>query len=149
MASRDVPGNSPSAQQCYKGGWQNLVTSTGATFASQDACVAYASHGGVLSPKPTAFITLSPGYEIVQTEQQCAFTFAGGGLLPTSDLYAVFNSSAPADLGPVGGSGDFNNAGIGFFTQTNGPGVYTLYLTGTAVDGTPVISNTVTCTLTG
>lgn len=49
------PGNSPSAKACQKGGYQNLVTSTGQMFASQDACVSYAAHGGVLRPRQLTF----------------------------------------------------------------------------------------------
>jgi len=36
---------------CKHGGWQNLVSSTGAPFANQGECVDYADNGGVLFPK--------------------------------------------------------------------------------------------------
>ena len=41
-------GNSMSAKQCQKGGWQTLKAGDGSTFESQDACVAYAARGGAL-----------------------------------------------------------------------------------------------------
>src|SRR5262249_16549202 len=43
-------GNAQNAKQCQKDGWQSLVTSTGSTFSSQQACVAYAGSGGALYP---------------------------------------------------------------------------------------------------
>lgn len=57
------PGNSPSAKQCQKGGWQNLYTSTGSRFSSQAACVSYSAGGGTLlqspPPPPTRTLTVS------------------------------------------------------------------------------------------
>lgn len=41
-------GNSPNAKACQKNGWQSLVTSTGASFSSEEECVAYAAMGGTL-----------------------------------------------------------------------------------------------------
>ena len=41
-------GNSLNAKACQKNGWQELVTSTGTAFASEEACVAYAAQGGML-----------------------------------------------------------------------------------------------------
>ena len=41
-------GNSLNAKSCQKNGWQGLVTSSGAPFTGQDACVSYAAKGGVL-----------------------------------------------------------------------------------------------------
>jgi hypothetical protein len=49
VASMDANlGNSLNAHLCQKDGWQGLVTSTGAPFASQDACVSYGAEGGTL-----------------------------------------------------------------------------------------------------
>jgi hypothetical protein len=45
-------GNSANAKLCQKNGWQSLVTSTGETFASEEACVSYAAKGGTLVPNP-------------------------------------------------------------------------------------------------
>ncbi|MFN2560681.1 MAG: hypothetical protein ABR571_05220 [Jatrophihabitans sp.] len=80
------PGNSPSAQSCYKGGWQNLATSTGQAFASQDACVSYASHGGVLTPKAGE----NPQYTLSSADYgQCNFTITVTGLLPNTTYQFV------------------------------------------------------------
>jgi hypothetical protein len=80
------PGNSPSAQSCYKGGWQDLATSTGATFASQDACVAYAARGGVLAPKATATLTVTSALD---SSGGYVDTVTGSGLLPGATLFAT------------------------------------------------------------
>ncbi len=39
-------GNPANAKLCQKGGWRDLVTSTGAGFASEWDCVSYVAHGG-------------------------------------------------------------------------------------------------------
>src|SRR4051812_37482556 len=46
-------GNSLSAKSCQKGGWTSLVTTTGARFAGETACVSYAAKGGVLKRPQT------------------------------------------------------------------------------------------------
>ena len=47
-------GNSANAKKCQKDGWQTLVTSTGQTFANEEACTSYGARGGVLYPLPQA-----------------------------------------------------------------------------------------------
>jgi hypothetical protein len=42
------------AKKCQKNGWQTLVTSTGQTFANEEACTSYGARGGVLYPLPQA-----------------------------------------------------------------------------------------------
>ena len=56
-APRGVDGNSTNAKTCQKNGWQSLVTSTGSSFASEDACVSYAAQGGVLYSKQSITFT--------------------------------------------------------------------------------------------
>jgi hypothetical protein len=48
------PGNSPNAKACQKGGWENLATSTGESFASEASCTSYAAQGGTLTSSPYA-----------------------------------------------------------------------------------------------
>lgn len=45
-------GNSQNTKACQKDGWRTLMTSTGASFASQGKCTSYAARGGTLTPKP-------------------------------------------------------------------------------------------------
>lgn len=43
-----LAGNANNAKKCQKNGWQTLVTSSGASFANEEACTSYAARGGVL-----------------------------------------------------------------------------------------------------
>jgi hypothetical protein len=133
-------GNSSSAQSCYKGGWQNLVTSGGATFASQDQCVAYAAHGGVFgAPKPAgASLVITDSAVVVHGN--CTYDITGSGLQPGSNIFFYQNSA------PEGAAAGISSDGVYAGGVATGSG-NNVYVTGTAADGTTVItSNTVTCT---
>jgi hypothetical protein len=41
-------GNSANAKLCQKGGWQELMDSSAAPFASQDQCVSHGAEGGAI-----------------------------------------------------------------------------------------------------
>jgi hypothetical protein len=108
------PGNSAAAHACQNGGWQDLVTSDGATFANQDECVAYAAHGGVLAPKPPtptgslslAFSNCSPYTD--PTFDICSATLGGTGAQPGSDITWCGSTTGCTSLGlPVNGAGIF------------------------------------------
>jgi hypothetical protein len=98
------PGNSPSAKACSNGGWRNLVTSTGASFASQDACVAYAARGGVLVTKAAA--CLNGGWQNVVTstgatfasEDECVAYAARGGVLTPKPTAALTYTMSGCEL---------------------------------------------------
>jgi hypothetical protein len=51
--------NNDAAKLCQKLGWMSLYQENGARFASQDACVSYAAHGGTILATPP----LSPWQE--------------------------------------------------------------------------------------
>jgi hypothetical protein len=54
-------GNSLNAKSCQKNGWTSLVTTSGASFASEAACVSYAAKGGVLKrPQTISFTSVNP-----------------------------------------------------------------------------------------
>jgi hypothetical protein len=82
------PGNSAAAHACQKGGWQNLVTSGGQSFAGQDECVAYGAQGCVLAPKPSLSYVMTncvPWANSPQPDEPTicdTYTIAGAGLLP-------------------------------------------------------------------
>lgn len=48
-------GNSAAAKPCQKGGWQDLATSTGESFATAGECVSYAAQGGTFRTRPASF----------------------------------------------------------------------------------------------
>jgi len=56
-----VPGNSPNAKLCQKNGWQNWVRADQTPFISEEDCVSYAAHGGVLTAR-TALTVLARAY---------------------------------------------------------------------------------------
>lgn len=70
------PGNSLNAKACQKGGWQNLVTSTGASFADEQQCTSYAAGGGVLAPKPPPDPCATNGYLDLYRQDGTAFATA-------------------------------------------------------------------------
>jgi hypothetical protein len=47
-AAKSGGGNSLNAKLCQKNGWEQLVTSTGASFTSEGQCTSYAAGGGTL-----------------------------------------------------------------------------------------------------
>ena len=77
-------GASDAAHLCQKGGWQNVLTSTGQPLTSQGDCISYAAHGGVLSPRPTASLLFDfgacPGHPSY-TANCPAASFVGSGLM--------------------------------------------------------------------
>jgi hypothetical protein len=156
------PGNSPSAKACSNGGWQNLVTSSGATFANQDACVAYAAHGGALAPKVAATLVISPDSPQTATFDNpvCGpYTATGSGLKPDSFVYFTYLDGTldPQTVGRVASDGT-----VVAPTSVGGPAQFvfgpvqpdrfttvtaTAHLIGTAADGTAITSNAVSCTI--
>jgi hypothetical protein len=76
-------GNSSSAKQCQKDGWQTAQTDTGSNFTSNDACTAYAAGGGVLfSP------TVVPSFVVcLGSDPSYAFYFfTASGFHPNSTV---------------------------------------------------------------
>lgn len=133
------PGNSPSAQACSNGGWQDLVTSpAGAAFASQDACVAYAAHGGVLATKPPPQ-PLRFGFDSVSWDvnNNCIFAASGTGLLPGAPVTSTIDDAPGPSYGVVSPQGTWSSDTISMSpTQT------LLVLSSVAADGTPVSAAT-------
>ena len=90
------PGNSANAKLCQEGGWIQLVTSDGATFASHGECVSYAAGGGTLVPKPSAMprerwreICLGAGGTFTENTYQWSCESSTGLTLATRDALDV------------------------------------------------------------
>jgi hypothetical protein len=90
-------GNSANAKKCHKNGWQTLVTSTGATFASEEECTSYAAHGGVLFALSAA-PCLNGGWQApaqrsnatgFSSEADCIAYTSTGGVVYKPSLLAV------------------------------------------------------------
>jgi hypothetical protein len=106
------PGNSLSAKACQKGGYVNLIGSTGQIFATQDACVSYAAKGGVLSPKlaaPTIDVSVCEyiTFNVTQNSPLGWYAVATGG------------AGTPFKWGPLNDGTDNN-------TKQIGPGTYSV-----------------------
>jgi hypothetical protein len=67
-------GNAANAMLCQKGGWRDLVTSTGAGFASEWDCVSYAAHGGTPLPR---YQYLQSQYQAICAEHDGLFFLNG------------------------------------------------------------------------
>ena len=149
------PGNSPNAKQCYKGGWQNLVDANGVAFASQDACVAYAAKGGVLSPKPTATLDFTWGactpnefdYGYPGLLECPGYSITGSGLKPGAEVTGciVYPESYCSVDGYVEADGTLPDEWAPYSGANCTPGKVNSYTTTTAAGDT--ISDSDTCTL--
>src|SRR5207249_3975117 len=72
-------GNSLNAKSCQKGGWTGLVTTTGAHFVGETACVSYAVKGGVLKrPQTISFTSTNPSPVTVSTTYTPAASATSG-----------------------------------------------------------------------
>jgi hypothetical protein len=90
-------GNSANAKKCQKNGWQTLVTSTGATFASEEECTSYGAQGGVLYPLSAA-PCLNGGWQTpaqrsdgtpFSSQSDCTTYTSTGGVVYKPSLTAV------------------------------------------------------------
>jgi hypothetical protein len=143
-------GNSANAKLCQHGSWATLMDSTAAPFASQDECVSYGAHGGVIYPLAT--ITLEPC--VSQPFDGICVNATGSGLAPGSamvttlnknDAFLQFSSINVPQSGEVTDSAQF------FEVPCVEGNVYTAASTGTSADsvttpvqpGIPITSDTV------
>jgi hypothetical protein len=147
------PGNSPAAQACKKGGWQNLVTSTGQTFASEPECTSYAAGGGTLMPKPPPDPCAGGGYLDLYRQDGTPFATAAdcasysGSLvkLALTELYLINDLTSPIrDVAGVLAFGLKPGSSITTYTDYLGPtGPFTFQFTAfsaVAADGTADVS---------
>jgi len=90
-------GNSANAKKCQKNGWQTLVTSGGGSFASEEACTAYAAAGGTLLPAAQA-PCLNSGWQApaqrsdgssFSSEADCIAYASGNGVVYKPSLTAT------------------------------------------------------------
>ena len=89
-------GNSANAKLCQKDGWQLLQTSTGGSFASQDACVSDGAIGDTLyGPAVTVThigcVVVFVGSVAFNVDR---WTFSLTGFTPDSQLTVTFNGES-------------------------------------------------------
>jgi hypothetical protein len=139
--------SSSDPELCKNGGWQNLTTSTGAPFANQGDCVAYAATGGVLYPTPSLVFTVSDcqvlgDHPVLGRILTCNGLIVGSGLKPGEAVGLCDVGFGCATVGPVAPDGTFNFGGPGLLCSQNG----VLTLSSITAAGNP-ITDTETCSL--
>jgi hypothetical protein len=85
--------NSANAKLCQKGGWRDLVTSTGAGFASEGDCVSYAAYGGT---PLTRYQYLQSQYQAICEERGLFFLNGEDGWGCRSSVGALTQNSYDA-----------------------------------------------------
>ena len=78
--------NDSNAKLCQKGGWQNLYTSDGDTFASEKACTSYAAGGGTLTTTPPP-----PPHPYPDAKTACEDLPGGGVLTVVNGVWNTIN----------------------------------------------------------
>lgn len=146
-------GNSATAKLCQHGGWAALMDSTATPFASQDECVSYGAHGGVIYPLATITVELCADQPF---DGICVNT-TGSGLQPGSAMITTLDKNGALvkfSSINVGASGQATDS-VGHFEAPCVEGnLYSATATGTSADslstpvqpGIPITSNTVTQT---
>jgi hypothetical protein len=140
--------SSSDLELCKNGGWQNLTTSTGATFHNQGDCVSYAATGGELFPTSSLTFTLSPC--VVQAGGltgrilRCSASIVGSGLMPDGTLDVV--CSRPTFVGcgsrPVGTDGTINDTFTLFCMEGS-----VVSVDATTAAGNPISAGSAPCAL--
>jgi hypothetical protein len=129
-------GNSANAHACQKGGWQTLETTSGGSFANQDACVSYGAQGGLIfspavtvspSPLPNTSTPLTISGTGFHPNTSVSLSVAGPGFGPiTTGTKATDSSGAVSfSFGGLGcPSGGLANGSVVVHTITDASGVH-------------------------
>lgn len=150
-------GNSANAKLCQKGGWQTLMDSSAAPFASQDDCVAYGARGGAIYA--LASLHVEPAAD--QPFDGLAVSTTGSGLAPTTFVTTpILKNGSPVTTEFLIVAADGTASSGQPFAHFEAPcvagNVYSATATGTSADslstptqpGISISSNTVTRTST-
>jgi hypothetical protein len=115
-----VAGNSAAAKKCQKNGWQSLVTSSGTSFASEEACTSYAAQGGTLLPASQA-PCLNGGWQApAQRSDGSPFSSQADCIAYTSGNGVVYKPSLIADPSHVGEEQNIAVIASGFHPSSSG-----------------------------
>jgi hypothetical protein len=105
-------GNSANAKLCQKDGWMGLVGSDGTTFASEEACVAFAAQGGTLTQKTRSQIDC----------ENAGGTFTAPG--PNGQLWTCGPLAFDFDVADALANDCVNDGGVNGFTWSIRDGLY-------------------------
>jgi hypothetical protein len=120
VSATAVAGNSAAAKKCQKNGWQTLVTSSGTSFASEEACTAYAAQGGALYPASQA-PCLNGGWQApAQRSDGSPFSSQADCMAYTSGNGVVYKPSLVADPSHAGVEQNIAVIASGFHPNSSG-----------------------------
>jgi hypothetical protein len=127
-------GNSPNAKLCHQGGWQNWVRADQTPFTSEEDCVSYAAHGGVLTAPSTTPTTGTGVFHGTLTDNQVAkrpVLDQGSCFYPNTTAPEPYNAytvtlGAPATFtitlqGADSGGGDLLSTSLALYSGTFDP----------------------------
>jgi hypothetical protein len=150
-ASAAGGGNAVNAKLCQKGGWSKLMDSSAQPYASEDACVGYAAHGGTVYGLAGLHVTACAN----QPYDGLCVNTNGWGLKPGSVVTAAISQNGSEirwDFPIVQGDGTVGPSSLGHFEIPCLAGnAYSASATGTSADsltspvapGIPITSNTI------
>jgi len=115
-----LAGNSTNAKQCQKNGWQSLVTSGGTSFASEEACTAYAARGGVLFTSSSAPCLNNGWQDPAQRSDGTPFSSQADCLAYTFANGVVYKPSLIADPSHAGEEQNIAVIASGFHPNSSG-----------------------------
>ena len=101
------PGNAPNVKQCQQGGWEQLMTSEGASFASQQECIRYVAQGSTPLPPTSASLTaVASNCFVFDGGQACELAITGSGLEPFAQVDYCIDDVVPCGDAPIGPGAD-------------------------------------------
>jgi hypothetical protein len=115
-----LAGNSTAAKRCQKNGWQSLVTSGGTSFASEEACTAYAAQGGVLFASSSAPCLNNGWQDPAQRSDGSPFSSQADCLAYTSANGVVYKPKLVADPSHAGEEQNIAVIASGFHPSSSG-----------------------------
>jgi hypothetical protein len=115
-----VAGNSTAAKKCQKNGWQTLVTSSGTSFASEEACTSYAAQGGVLFASSSAPCLNNGWQDPAQRSDGSPFSSQADCIAYTSGNGVVYKPKLVADPSHVGEEQNISVIASGFHPSSSG-----------------------------
>jgi len=102
-----APGSAPDVNQCKHGGWEQLTTSDGASFASQQECVRYVAQGSTPLPQTSASLAaVASNCFVFGGGQACELAITGSGLEPFAQVDYCIDDVVPCGDAPIGPGAD-------------------------------------------
>ena len=138
-------GHAPNVKQCKHGGWQQLVTAEGASFASQQECIKYVAHGSTpLPPTPASLTAVASDCFAFDGGQACELAIAGSGLEPGAQVDYCVDDVVPCGDAPIGPGADANG-NVDHFAVASCPAGRSIWVQSTSASGELITSEPQPC----